>query len=354
MATAIEIAVDSKPHPNPRVGAVVVAPGGELVSSGVHSGPGSPHAEALALAAAGDGAQGATLVVTLEPCNHHGRTPPCTDAILNAGVSTVVVGTLDPDARVRGEGIARLRDAGVTVVELGDPAARDLDPGYFHHRETGLPRVTLKTALTLDGQTAARDGTSQWITSPAAREDAHRLRAASDAVMVGAGTLLADDPRLDVRLLEPGGPQPRPVVVAGRRELPVTARLFARDPIVYTTRPKEVPGAEVIVVGGTGGGDMVSGHDAVDLGGALKDLGARNIVDLLVEGGPTLAAGLWSAGFVDRVVFYVGAKLAGGVGRGVFGGVFETLGDAWDVTITDVTRVGDGLRIEAIPLKGEA
>jgi diaminohydroxyphosphoribosylaminopyrimidine deaminase/5-amino-6-(5-phosphoribosylamino)uracil reductase len=352
MAAAIEVAVDSKPHPNPRVGAVVVAPNGELLSSGFHSGPGSPHAEVVALVGAGHAAQGATLVVTLEPCNHQGRTPPCTEAILSAGIQTVVVGALDPDTRVRGGGISRLREAGVTVVDLDDPAARALDLGYFHHRETGMPRVTLKSAMTLDGQVAARDGTSQWITSGATREDAHRLRAASDAVMVGAGTLLEDDPRLDVRLLDPKGPQPRPVVVAGRRELPVAARLFGRDPIVYATQPQALPGGEMVVVGRTGSRDLVSEDDRVDLGAVLKDLGARDTVDLLVEGGPTLAGALWSAGLVDRVVFYVGAKLAGGAGRGVFGRAFETLGDARDVAITDVTRIGDDLRIEAIPLKG--
>jgi len=343
MALAAEITAETHPHPNPRVGAVVVAVDGSVVAAAAHLGPGRRHAEAAALETAGAAAREATLVVTLEPCNHHGRTPPCTEAIISAGVSTVLVGAGDPDARVRGRGIARLREAGIEVVGLDSAAARAVDPGYFHHRRTGRPLVTLKTAMTLDGQVAALDRTSQWITSAAARADGHRLRAASDAVLVGAGTVIADDPQLDVRLPDHDGPQPRPVVVAGRRELPANARLFERDPLVYASRHHPLPGGEIVVVGGTGN---------VDLDAVLKDLGARNIVDLLVEGGATLADALWSAGLVDRVVFYFGGKLAGGAGLGPFAGSFETLRDATDVTITNVTRLGDDLRVEAVPAKG--
>ncbi|MGH8875215.1 MAG: bifunctional diaminohydroxyphosphoribosylaminopyrimidine deaminase/5-amino-6-(5-phosphoribosylamino)uracil reductase RibD, partial [Acidimicrobiia bacterium] len=225
MRRAIDLARPNRTHPNPRVGAVVVAPDGTVVGEGAHPGAGLPHAEALALAAAGDAAAGATLYVTLEPCGHHGRTPPCTETVVASGVRRVVVGVTDPDPRVAGAGLARLRATGLEVtVGVLEAEVEALDPAYFHHRRTGLPLVTLKAAITLDGQAAAQDGTSQWITGPEARADAHRLRAEADALMVGAGTLRVDDPLLTVRLDGYEGPQPVPVVVAGRRPLPASAR----------------------------------------------------------------------------------------------------------------------------------
>ncbi|MCA1737164.1 MAG: bifunctional diaminohydroxyphosphoribosylaminopyrimidine deaminase/5-amino-6-(5-phosphoribosylamino)uracil reductase RibD [Actinobacteria bacterium] len=231
MTRAGELARSANPHPNPRVGAVVIAPDGGLAGEGHHSAFRQPHAEANALSEAGERARGATLVVTLEPCNHHGNTPPCTEGIVAAGVSKVIVGAGDPDERVRGRGIERLRQSGIEVVVI-DPPMEWLDPAYFHHRRTGRPLVILKLAATLDGQTAAADSTSQWITAEEARADAHRLRAEADAIVIGAGTLRADDPLLDVRIEGYTGHQPRPVVIAGIQTLPRHARVLRRDPLV--------------------------------------------------------------------------------------------------------------------------
>lgn len=339
MAAAIAAAGDHFPHPNPRVGAVVVSPDGEVAGRGGHRGPGTPHAEVLALAEAGMLAHGGTLYVTLEPCAHQGRTPPCTDAIVAAGIARVVAAVEDPDVQVAGRGFAALRAAGIEVVTgVGSEDARDLDPGYFHQRSTGRPLVTLKAAMTLDGQVAAADGTSRWITSPEARRDGHHLRAAADAVMVGAGTLLADDPELTVRLDGYTGRQPLPVAVAGARPLPRERRIFERTAIVFSPGALEVP-AEVVVAPNSDG-------SRVDLAMMLEILGRRGVIDLLVEGGPALAAALWHQGLVDRGIFYIAAALAGGAGRGVFEGELATISDLHQVVITGVQRVGPDVRID--------
>lgn len=340
MQRALALAAAHRPHPNPRVGAVVVSAAGEVVGEGAHVAAGAPHAEAVALAAAGRRAAGGTLVVTLEPCDHHGRTAPCTEAVLAAGVARVVFGADDPDARVGGRGVARLRRSGIEVTGgVLAPQVEAADPGYFHHRRHGRPRVTLKAALTLDGQSAAADGSSRWITSEAARVDAHRLRAEADAVMVGAGTLLADDPRLDVRLPGYHGPQPRPVVVAGRRALPASARLWEREAVVLAPGgPFPDPRVELVVEPGPGG--------TVDLTAGLTRLGELGLLDILVEGGARLAAGLWQARLVDRGVFYLAGLMAGGAGIGAFDRVFATLGEARAVEVVAVDRVGADLRIE--------
>jgi diaminohydroxyphosphoribosylaminopyrimidine deaminase/5-amino-6-(5-phosphoribosylamino)uracil reductase len=337
MREAISLAAATRPHPNPRVGALVLDADGRMVGRGAHAGPGSPHAEALALEEAGDRAAGGTLVVSLEPCDHTGHTPPCTEAIVASRVARVLVGAEDPDPRVAGRGITRLRSAGVEVnVGIGGAEAEALDPGYFHHRRTGRPLVTLKAALTLDGWAAAADGTSQWITSEEARADGHHLRAAADAIVVGAGTVLADDPALTVRLPGYSGGRPRVVVVAGRRPLPRQARLWERRPLVLAPGPGEYPG-EVVVA---------PGPDGVDLAAGLTALGERGLLDLLVEGGPTLAGSLLRAGLVDRGVFYLGAQLGGGVGTPALRGAFATLADARRVRIQSVAAVGPDVRIE--------
>jgi diaminohydroxyphosphoribosylaminopyrimidine deaminase/5-amino-6-(5-phosphoribosylamino)uracil reductase len=339
MREAIALAVTTAPHPNPRVGALVVDASGAVVGRGVHEGPGSPHAEVVAMSQAGRQALGGTLVVSLEPCDHTGRTPPCTAAVIASGVRRVVVGAEDPDPRVAGRGIARLRSSGIEVaVGIESTAAEDLDPGYFHHRRTGRPRVTLKAALTLDGQAAAADGTSQWITSEEARLDGHRLRAEADAVMVGAGTLRSDDPALTVRLPGYSGRQPRPVIVAGTGSPPPLAAVWSRNPLVFAPVAADWPG-EVVVLPGPQG---------VDLAAMLTDLGRRQVVDLLVEGGPSLAGTLLRRGLVDRGVFYMAGSLGGGTGVPVFGGVFPTVGAARPVEIISVDRVGRDLRVEFI------
>ncbi len=336
MRSLIASLSDANPHPNPRVAAAVLS-AGSVVGRGLHRRAGEPHAEILALRAAGDRARASTVVVTLEPCSHHGRTPPCADALISAGVGRVVVGARDPDPRVAGGGIARLRAAGIEVLEgvLG-AEVEAADPGYFHQRRTGRPLMTLKLASTLDGQLAAADGTSQWITGEAARRDVHRLRSQCDAVMVGAGTVLADDPRLDVRIEGFDGPQPRPVIIAGSRPLPPGAALFDRNAIVYAPRATDL-----------GEGVEAPGPDGVSLDTVVKDLGSRGVLRVLVEGGPTLAAALWRAGLVDEIVAYLGGTIAGGLGQPWFAAPFTTLSEAIPVTLSDVTQLDGDVRLTA-------
>lgn len=339
MARAIELARDHHPHPNPRVGAVIVDDHGAVVGEGSHHGPGQDHAEVVAIRSAGPLASGATMFVTLEPCSHHGRTPPCVDAILAAGLRKVVIGAIDPDERVAGSGVARLADSGVEiVVEEDQSAAVAVDPGYFHQRRTGMARVVLKYAMTLDGSVAAADGSSQWITGEGARNDAHRLRETMDAVMVGAGTLRKDDPRLDVRI-EGATRQPVPVVLAGTGDLPPSASLWARDPIVVSSRPIKVPSGELLVVPGDGDGRPIPS-------GAARALAEKGLYDVLLEGGPVIAGAWWRAGLISHVVAYLGGKMGAGTGVSPFGGVFETITGADTVRIEDVTRIGDDLKVE--------
>ena len=318
-----DLARAHRPHPNPRVGAVLVDVAGRITGEGSHRRPGEPHAEILALTQAGDTTRGATLFVTLEPCNHQGRTGPCVDAIVAAGVSEVVIGARDPNLGVAGGGVEALRSAGIQV-RLSEPPNESSDPGYFHYHRTGRPLVTLKAALTLDGSVAALDGTSQWITNEASRFDAHRLRAQSDAIVVGAGTVRADDPRLTVRLDGYEGKQPVPVVIKGREEIPPESTLMRREPIVAE------PGA----------------NGRVDLASLLSELAAQGHFDVLIEGGPTVARSFWEAGLVDRGVFYFGGKVAGGAGRPVLDGPFGTLEQARSVTIVAVDQLDGDVRLE--------
>jgi diaminohydroxyphosphoribosylaminopyrimidine deaminase/5-amino-6-(5-phosphoribosylamino)uracil reductase len=277
--------------------------------------------------------------VTLEPCNHTGRTPPCTEAILDAGIGHVVIGSLDPDSKVDGRGIERLRSQGVQVDVL-DPqsdlarAAIDLDPGYFHHRRHGMPQVILKLAATLDGQIAAADGTSQWITGPGMRSRVHEWRASSDAVMVGAGTIIADNPQLDVRLDGYRGRQPRPVIVAGSRPLPASADIWRRDPLVLATRPIDVPAGELEMITGEPG-------DGVDLRRALELLGDRGLLRVFVEGGAGIASTLIRSDLVDIGLLHLGGRFGLGVGTPLFDGVFQTIDAAIEVGI-DSVEILDG------------
>lgn len=338
MRRALELGRQHQPHPNPRVGAVLVDGKGRVVGEGAHRSPGTEHAEAIALRAAGDAASGATLYVTLEPCAHQGSTPPCVDAIVGAGIARVVVGAEDPDPRVAGAGITRLRQAGVAVTEgvLADEA-RAMDPAYFHHRKTRMPMVTMKYAMTLDGSIAAADGSSRWITSAEARDDAHMLRAENDAVVVGAGTIRRDDPLLTVRLEGFQGRQPVPVIVAGKEDLPREAAVWGREPVVVSATERAIPAGRLLVVGGE-----ESLPDPVESARALGDLGHLGV---LVEGGARLSGAWWSAGVVTRGVAYLGAKIGGGKGTGPLEGIFERIGDATEVMVSDVRSLGPDLRI---------
>ena len=320
-ALAQAATVRSRTAPNPWVGCVIVPPGPVSDDGTVYAGatapPGGPHAEAAALAAAGEAAHGATLYVTLEPCVHHGRTPPCSDAIIAAGVGRVVVGIEDPDERVAGSGIEALRAAGleVTVGVAADEVAEQLAP-YRKHRTTGKPWVVLKMAASLDGRTAAPDGTSRWITGEAARRDVHRLRSVSDAVLVGAGTVRADDPALTVRLDD-----------GVEREQPLRV-VLGHAPAGAKVRP-------ALELGG-------------DLGDVLDELGRRGVLQLLVEGGATVAHDFHAAGLVDRYVLYLAPALFGGDdGRPIFAGPGAgTIGDVWKGRLVSIEQLGEDLRVE--------
>jgi diaminohydroxyphosphoribosylaminopyrimidine deaminase / 5-amino-6-(5-phosphoribosylamino)uracil reductase len=339
-------------RPNPMVGAVVVS-GGAVVGEGWHEGPGTPHAEIMALRAAGELALGSTVYVTLEPCAHRGRTGPCAPVVAGAGVSRVVASVGDPYPQVDGRGFAHLRERGVAVESgLLAEEGSELIRGFAHHVRTGRPFVTLKLAASLDGKIAARDGSSTWITSEESRRDAHLLRARSGAVMVGAGTALADRPRLTVRLDGYRGRQPLRVVLDSSGRTPVEGPLFdgsAPTLIVTSGRAPEdalrawaKSGAEVVVAPGERG---IGFDHLLDLLGATP----FEIQDLLIEGGSSIAWSAVEGGVVDRFVLYVAPKLVGGESApGILGGKgFDSLAEATDLEIRSVRRLGPDLRIEA-------
>ncbi len=314
--------------PNPWVGAVLRTDEGDLFS-GATSEPGGPHAEVNALEAAGDRARGATLYVTLEPCSHQGRTPPCVDAIRAAGVSRVVVGIEDPDPLVAGKGIEALRDAGIEVdVGVQAEQVRNQLAAYLTHRSTGRPHVVLKLAATLDGGTAAPNGTSQWITSPEARADGHRLRAESDAILVGAGTVRRDNPSLTVR-------DYRPPVLPGSGSVDPRRVVLGSVPAEALVRPcTELKG---------------------EIPELLDQLGSEGVVQLLVEGGATVAGEFHRAGLVDRYVLYLAPALFGGDDQqGLFSGrgAFD-ISEVWRGRFVATTRVGPDLRIDFEPRRSE-
>jgi diaminohydroxyphosphoribosylaminopyrimidine deaminase/5-amino-6-(5-phosphoribosylamino)uracil reductase len=309
--------------PNPIVGCVILDDAQRVVGEGFHRRAGGPHAEAAALRAAGVRARGGTAVATLEPCRHTGRTGPCTQALIEAGVTRVVYAVPDPSPRARG-GADQLRSAGIEVVVgvLAAEAARS-NEAWLHFASTGRPFVTWKFAATLDGRTAAADGTSRWITGAAARDDAHRLRGEHDGVLVGSGTALVDDPSLTVRRGVLTSRQPLRVVV-GRRELPSSAKVF--DDAAPTLTVRE--------------------HDP-DL--VLKELAGRDVVSVLLEGGATLAGAFMRAGRVDKVVAYLAPAFLG-AGKSVLADAgITTISDILRWRVDDVEAVGRDLRLTARP-----
>jgi len=330
--------------PNPAVGCVIVREG-RIVGRGWTQPGGRPHAEARALAQAGAAARGAVAYVTLEPCAHHGKTPPCAEALVAAGVARVVTALTDPDPRVSGRGHALLRSAGISVTEgVGAKAARALNAGFLKKVEQGLPHVTLKLATTLDGRIATASGESRWITGPEARRAVHALRMAHDAVMVGSGTALADDPDLGVRDL--GAPrQPVRVLVDSGLRHSVQSRLgrIAETAPVWVLLTERADPADLALWQKTGARLLVQpGQDGhMDLRAALSALASEGITRVFCEGGAGLGAALIRAGLVDDLVLFGAGRLIGEEGRPALGPLgIATLADAPRLTLKEFRRIG--------------
>ncbi len=351
MARALQLAAKGRfgAHPNPMVGCVIVRDG-EVVGEGWHRKAGEPHAEIHALQEAGERARGATAYVSLEPCAHHGKTPPCAEALVNAGVGRVVAAMEDPFADVSGRGLKCLEEAGIAAeVGLMRSAAESLNAGFISRVRRGRPQVRVKVAASLDGGTAMESGESQWITGPAARRDVQRLRAASGAVMTGIGTILADDPSMNVRdkSIRTLGAQPLRVVIDSRLRMPPESKMLGLpgDTLVCCTHGQdpaslEHAGAEVQAFGAHG--------DVVNVFEVLAALAEREINDVLVEAGPRLAGYLVEKGLADELVIYLAPHIMGSETRGMFATPhWLALGDRKAVEITDLRQIGDDMKITA-------
>lgn len=351
MARALRLAERGRytAHPNPMVGCVLVA-NGEIVGEGFHAKTGEAHAEVHALRQAGKRARGATAYVTLEPCAHHGKTPPCSDALIEAGVSKVIAAMRDPFSSVSRQGLNVLAEAGITIgAGLMQSVAARLNRGFLQRVNLQRPLVRLKLAASIDGAIAMDSGESQWITGTAARADVQRLRARSGAVMTGIGTVLADDPSLNVRAadIDTGGLQPVRVVIDSRLRMPRAASMLA------------IPGKTLICCTGNpdvrgltkAGGEVMSFpavDHRVDVDAVLKELAARAINDVLVESGPGLAGHLLERGLVDELVIYQAPNIMGSQTMGMVKTPSMTsLADRKSLTITDVRRIGGDTRITA-------
>ena len=333
--------------PNPRVGCVLVDKD-LVVGEGWHERAGEAHAEVHALRAAGEAAHGSTSYVTLEPCSHYGRTPPCADALIAAGVKRVVVAVEDPNPQVAGQGIAKLRAAGITVeCGLMEAAARELNIGFFKRMTQGMPWIRSKIAASLDGRTALANGESKWITSPAARKDVQYWRARSCAVITGIGSVLADDPQLNVREITTDR-QPLRVVLDSSLRLPYNARLLQQPGVMIYTSVQEVEkvfaleqkGARVVV--------LPDAHGQVDVAAVMADLAKRGCNEVLVEAGSQLNGALLKAGLVDELVLYLAPQFLGDVARGMAQlGELTSLTQRINLEWQDVRNVGHDLRILA-------
>ncbi len=342
--------------PNPRVGCVLVKEG-VIVGEGYHHRAGEPHAERNALAAAGAKAKGTTAYVTLEPCCHHGRTPPCSDAFIEAGVSRVVAAMYDPNPKVAGEGKRLLEQSGIEV-EMGllEADARALNPGFIKRQLEGLPYVRCKLAMSLDGRTAMASGESKWITGPEARQDVHRLRARSSAIITGIGTVLADDPSMNVRLDDAVEVrQPMRVVLDSRLRMPPQAKMLMPGETMVVCCPDadrdkqtrlEQGGAEVVRLDGCG--------DRIDLKALLQLLADHEVNEVLIESGSVLAGAFITAGLVDELVVYIAPHLMGAGAKGLveLPGL-ERMQDRMGLDIVDVRKIGSDLRIIARPQMGK-
>lgn len=363
MAQALRLARRglSSADPNPRVGCVLIRDG-EAVGEGWHRRAGEPHAERIALAAAGARARGATAYVTLEPCSHHGRTPPCADALIAAGVVRVVAAMIDPNPLVAGQGLARLRAAGIAVESgLMEREARALNPGFVKRMEQGLPWCRCKLAASLDGRTAMASGESRWISSEASRRDVQRLRARSSAILTGVETLLADDPSLNVRLaaemlpgLAPGDPvrQPRRVVLDSRLRTPATARMLSLPGATWIAHLPGVEPRRIAALTSAGARllEIPAERGRLDLTALLRRLAADEINEVLIESGPTLAGAALAAGLIDELILYLAPHLMGDAARGlVHLPGLDRMDQRVALAIDDVRRVGPDLRLVLRP-----
>ncbi len=340
-------------HPNPRVGCVLVKDG-QIVGQGWHRKTGEAHAEVVAIEDAGANAKGATVYVTLEPCSHEGKTPPCVDALIAAGVSKVVAAIVDPNAKVSGNGRSTLEEAGIAVhTGLMQEEAASLNAGFLSRMQHGRPFVRLKIAASLDGRTAMANGESEWITGEAARDDVQRLRARSGAVMAGIGTIIADNPRLNVRsaAIDNDKLQPLRVVVDSKLRMPASSRMLTLPgkTAVFCTddsngRKLLAAGAFIYVV--------AAGQGGVDLAAVMKKQADLEINELLVEAGPTLAGSLIDSGLVDELVIYQAPHIMGSETRPMFSTPeWKSIGQRMNVKITDVRNVGADLKITATPVQ---
>lgn len=349
MARALQLAERGlyTTSPNPRVGCVLVKDG-KIVGEGWHERAGEPHAEVHALRAAGEAARGTTAYVTLEPCSHHGRTPPCADALIVAGVSRVVVAVQDPNPKVAGEGIAKLHAAGIAVESgLMEAAARELNIGFFSRMTRGRPWVRSKTGMSLDGRTALANGVSQWITGPAARRDVQHWRARSCAVLTGAGTVLADDPQLNVREIETTR-QPLRVVLDNELQTQPSVRMLQEEGVLIYTAVQDADKTAALEQAGATVSVIADGAGQVDLLAVMRDLAQRGINEVLVEAGSTLNGALLREGLVDEILLYVAPQLLGDAARGIAQlGELTALEQRIDLVWQDVRQVGADLRIVA-------
>ncbi len=353
MARAIQLAERGRytTDPNPRVGCVIVR-NGEIIGEGWHVAAGEPHAEVHALRQAGERAQGATAYVTLEPCSHHGRTPPCAQALVMARVARVVVAIKDPFPRVASRGMAQLQAAGIEVAcGLMGEQAEALNPGFLRRQRQGRPYVRCKIAMSLDGRTAMASGESKWITSPQARQDVQRLRARSSAIVTGIGTVLADDPQMNVRLDE-AVKQPVRVVLDSQLRFPLTAKMLTDGGAVWIATEKghsgqqerlRLAGAEIIDLPPRRG--SMAG---LDLDALLVALADKSINEVLVEAGPTLSGAMVAAGLVDELVIYMAPHLMGSEARGLLHlPGLTTMAQRIALDIRDIRSVGPDIRLTA-------
>lgn len=349
MAHALQLAARglNTTSPNPRVGCVLVR-NGRNIGEGWHVRTGEPHAETHALEVAGESARGATAYVTLEPCSHYGRTPPCADAFIAAGVKRVVAAAQDPNPKVAGEGLARMRAAGIEVeCGLMEAAARELNVGFFSRMARGRPWVRSKVGMSLDGRTALANGASKWITGSASREDVQRWRARSCAVLTGSGTVLADDPALNVRAFACER-QPLRVVLDSTLQMPAWARVLKTPGVMIYSAVADAGKIAALEQAGAQVRVLPNVQGQVDLPQVLADLAAHGINEVLVEAGSTLNGALLQAGLVDELLLYVAPQLLGDTARGLAQlGDLTTLNQRIELAWQDIRQIGEDLRILA-------